>query len=55
MSLSDFLVFTMGNGQARPDASNSLSNFMCISAAGTAPPACALALLDPASVYSRNG
>ena len=31
MSLSDFLVFTMGMGQARPDASNSLSNFMGIS------------------------
>ena len=31
MSVSDFLVLTMGIGQARPDASNSLSNSMCVS------------------------
>jgi hypothetical protein len=28
---SAFLVLTMGSGQERPDASNSLSNSICIS------------------------
>ena len=55
MSASDFFVFTMGNGQARPEASNSLSKFMLVSMASTAPAACGLAPFTRAGVYSRNG
>ena len=65
MSASDFFVFTIGSGQDRPEASNSLSKFMHVSKwsaalaqmrhARAAVPALTLASFARADVYSRNG